>query len=1092
MSRLAQRDRAKRAAMVAKFHNSRQRPTSVAAVTESDAGAEAERRDDADSLGGRIETRREPLAQRDHENSAQTTREEADEVGKAAEVTKTKDRLADKASSESARHKGRRLLDAKRKTAAARTAIAVAKRDCDYKPTKDVVSTQRQRTRSVDGPSVRSYQEKEVRGNTVARSAKEDRREQSSDNTRGIVASGSGFSSSLKEKRHRFAKLHASKTQEVLLGAGSTITSPSIKAAASQEPTSSSREYVAPLAERSSLELESHREEVREAIANETDYKKQRELYIQMKLAERAAQEKDALAQILPPDALGHSDMNFLSSSSESGDSEEEDLDETAGSDDAEVDSAPSVECDADDTSIVDPNGDSPDSIDGSDHYSDSNHRSNSFDPNLEGPDEVDATAMAHDEFHAVESVDHDRLEQIEDEQDSEEVAGEESSSSRHEFEDVEDSKHVDQQNPCKSSEVVSPSFSQPAYKANEPSSEPVAFEQFHAEAMSTFGFQDDWPNDNFSPTSWGSKGFPDSNGGNFGASSQMETRNDDVGWQAHFESLEGENEARDSEECHLGDEDKENALVHEADPPMSPSVSVHSERNHSDALDDPSIDYEGFGNKTTSFEQDDAAYSIASEETTNNSTEFDPMSMFGDCDVDVEGQANPQQDSTFVVADCNATWASPTIVRPDDSKSISFASLNSGSLAPKLPTQPTSHNATISTPKVTKTLDSPAGTESLESWWQSRHAATQNESINSAVHEAFTKQAEEESGVVEKKTDLVAAQEVVPHEDFTVSVEGEDPNKDPAPPPTGEDDSIFSGLDDESVRSVANRCTTKKKPGRRHQSSGSAIGKVETEEDVFDGMSINSRISQQLSQQCSQQLSQSQFPRLKESSAIKSQLDGTTACESFHTSKHCDSLAQTEKGYGTIDLPRRAEGNGSPCASITSDITSSVIDFERDRESTRKPSMRRLLALETTAEETPSRYGITSPVAEEYEDKDMNVGKSSSGDVTDEEKEFSKKASRVVSLMSPSTDSVTHPSHREDSYSRHRDGSASFSETRDDTMDVGGANESILSKIGLKFGCGMFTTSSFAFCAQQGELLFTMLYSTGDLTQTCACRSSV
>ncbi|EJK61651.1 hypothetical protein THAOC_17820, partial [Thalassiosira oceanica] len=121
--------------MVAKFHNSRHRPTSVAAVTvtEPDAGTKAERRDDAETLGGRMETRREPLAQRDNENSVQATREEAEKVGKATEVTKLTNKTS---SSGNARHKGRKLLDAKRKTAAARTAIGVTKRE--EKPAKDV------------------------------------------------------------------------------------------------------------------------------------------------------------------------------------------------------------------------------------------------------------------------------------------------------------------------------------------------------------------------------------------------------------------------------------------------------------------------------------------------------------------------------------------------------------------------------------------------------------------------------------------------------------------------------------------------------------------------------------------------------------------------------------------------------------------------------------------------------------------------------------------------------------------------------------------------------------------------------------------
>ena len=1035
MSRLTQRDRAKRAAMVAKFHNSRQRPTSAAVtVTESDA----ERRDDADTLGGIMETRREPLAQRDHENSVQSTRDEADKVGKASEVTKTKHSLANKTYSGNASQKGRRLLEAKRKTAAARTAIAVTKEA--EKPAKDVVSAPRQRLRSINGGlSVRSYQEKQVRENRVAASPKQEKRQDGTDN--GIVASGS-FSSSLKEKRHRFAKLHASKTQDVGLAAAanSTIATPSMKEAESQQPTS---EHEATLAQRPSLELESHRE-AREAIANETDYKRQRELYIKMKLAEQTAQEKDALTKVLPSGAVSYDEI--ASSSSES--SEEEDFDETAEDEsDAEAESlAPSVGRDEDDTG-------SYANVDENDHHSES------FDHNGEGPGEVvDETAIANDEFHYVGSVEDDRLERIEETDDKQDVEGEESSSPQ-----LENSKHFGQQ---------------PARQATEPTLEPVAFEEFQADALSNFGFQDDWPNDNFSPTSWGSNVFPESRGGNFGSPSQMKTKDEHAGWQADFETLEGANEAKESEECNIGDEDKENVL--EPDP-TSPSLSVHSERNHSETLDDPSIDYEGFGDKISSFEHNDAAYSIASEETADNSTEFDPLSMFGGCDDDAEGEANPQQESTFAFSDCNATWASPTIVRPDDSKSISFASLNSGSQAPKLPTQPTSNNATISTPKAIKTLDSPAGTESLESWWQSRHAATQNESINSAVHEAFLKHAEdEEAGVAEKETCLVAAEEMMPQEDFTMSVEGDDPSKDRAPATIGEDDSIFSGLDDESVRSIANRYTAMKKPGRRHPSNGSAISKVETDEDVFDGMSFNSRTSQQLSQQCSQQLSQSQFPRLKESNAVKSQLDGTTAGESFLTSKHCDSLAQTEKGYGTIDLPRRAEGNGSPCASITSDITSSVIDFERDRESIRKASMMRLL--ETTAEETQSRNGVTSPVAEEYEDKDTNVCKSTS-DVTDEEKEFSKKANRIVSLMSPSSDSGTHRSNREDSYLPPQDGSASFTETRDDTKEsvVGTVetNESILSKFGSKFGCGLFSASSFAFCAQQGELVYPMLYLT-------------
>ena len=527
---------------------------------------------------------------------------------------------------------------------------------------------------------------------------------------------------------------------------------------------------------------------------------------------------------------------------------------------------------------------------------------------------------------------------------------------------------------------------------------------------------------------------------------------------------------------------------------------------------------YEGFGTVLDSdklickesMDDDESVYndeehdefSKASEGTVGSATEFDPLSMFGEADEvppiedDVDNNTAAESNnpaSTF-------SWTSPSVIKPSDgTNSISFPSLNSGSQL-KIPTQPTSATSMTNTHmmpmKAPVPSDSPAGTESLESWWQSRYASTQHSDINSAVQEALMKRVEspkvqctkeasepEFSDLSHKQPDIVkdseanktalvrSEQQQAPRSEVTESQKKHEPQSD-------EEDSIFSGLDEDcSLPSLANRQTAKK-------SRTQSINKTETDEDIFSGVSVTSR---------------SQFPRLKESNAMKSVslLDGASTVLSTAESpaqsqqpKNAASKQEENKsspmiqketpnpssrlflpdtaGYGVIDCQK--SDNSPTNASVTSELTSSVIDFSPQG---RKPSFRKLASqrsvnvLETTDEMDQELSAIrsadqaASKVEEEEYEEDVDMINSKSQETPLSQEDDNSKSptrmstSRGVSLVNPSTndDSATYPS--------------ISSKTNSKVSEV---VEQAKSTFLSQFACGVFSASSFTFCAPNGN----------------------
>lgn len=310
------------------------------------------------------------------------------------------------------------------------------------------------------------------------------------------------------------------------------------------------------------------------------------------------------------------------------------------------------------------------------------------------------------------------------------------------------------------------------------------------------------------------------------------------------------------------------------------------------------------------------------SEETVGTATEFDPLSMFGE-GLDGEDDAAPKSHDTFTVVN---------------------------------ETTQTAASKLVSSTTITPAADSPTGTESLGSWWQSRHALTQNSDINSAVQEALMKRVVFDSSQSDDKhkeslREAFALQAV----DETTRIDDED--------------SIFSGLEDPMAIKAHVVPTARLPLTVANNETTDFTRSTQIDEDVFSGVSVTSR----------QELSTSQFPRLKEANAMKSLLDGTSTtadspsfqhpplhqCVSAEQqgdggndahgmtvtdapSKPSSDLFSSNEGYGVINFHKI---DHSPTnASVTSDITSSVIFGSGDF---RKPLFMKPLDIPETTIET-------------------------------------------------------------------------------------------------------------------------------------------
>jgi hypothetical protein len=290
-------------------------------------------------------------------------------------------------------------------------------------------------------------------------------------------------------------------------------------------------------------------------------------------------------------------------------------------------------------------------------------------------------------------------------------------------------------------------------------------------------------------------------------------------------------------------------------------------------------------------------------------------------------------------------------------------------------------------------------------------------------------------------------------------------------------------------------------------------MNETEEKDDIFSGISVSSNIQQQ------SQLSNSQFPRLKESHAItsKSVMGGISTAESGarqqEESKEVPPTPPKEKGNNNarLFLPDRGYGvinvqksHDSPTGSVTSDITSSVI-FERDTMRPGQSSFRRQLDILETTDEAANEMSLSPstkaqstnpslpkqdvfppPIECELIEPKKSPTSQHQESCSPTENEA---VNREVSLISPSTnDTVTHPSNTSSFMKKARSLASKAGSDKLSTTAGTAGNETATAASALQsrfsdgntvsvntmksssflsqFGCGVFSSSSFAFCA--------------------------
>ena len=513
---------------------------------------------------------------------------------------------------------------------------------------------------------------------------------------------------------------------------------------------------------------------------------------------------------------------------------------------------------------------------------------------------------------------------------------------------------------------------------------------------------------------------------------------------------------------------------------------------------------YEGFGTVLAAGNDDNDWVSDNQEidanvsgYTTDTATEFDPVSMFGDCEDVLPNIENADNIDVVAAEESNhsksiASWATHSQLKPseEDSKSISFQSLKSGSLMKN----PIPSQLGVTGTPATKALvpDSPAGTESLESWWQSRYASTQHQDINSAVQEVLSKRVTpSQDQAADEVTNMASSDKnkegTLAGDSFdTKNVEGlpsskingKNQKKHQASSPADDEDSVFSGLDADESSAIHKN---KQPPAKSAQS----ITKSETDEDIFSGISKSFSISRQ---------SNSQF-RLKETTSIKSQsLLNSMASEVGKTTKppkinaaqeHRENtplikpvsrekptLTSTglflhDKGYGVIDLQAEKSPTND---SITSDITSSVIDY--DGGGPKKTTFR----MSSTMDINQKLSAIADSSQEEEDNEEKLDARNTKSHHVPASSFVEIGASRGVSLMNRSNiDTSSYPSNPPSDLNSNvpntRCGielnNMEGSKTCANNNPVSGAINKAKSTLLSQFACvGAFSSSSFAYCA--------------------------
>ncbi|KAL3796049.1 hypothetical protein ACHAW5_007832 [Stephanodiscus triporus] len=175
------------------------------------------------------------------------------------------------------------------------------------------------------------------------------------------------------------------------------------------------------------------------------------------------------------------------------------------------------------------------------------------------------------------------------------------------------------------------------------------------------------------------------------------------------------------------------------------------------DVKSDCSTAYEGFGtvldsgalsckeSMDESYDDDNSSsIAAASEGTNGTATAFDPLSMFGEEEnFDDEEFVGILDATTAFSASAASAFDSATFGSVFAENTI-FPSLINGGGGGMSSTSyakfPILHQQGNTNDQHGFPLPSPAGSESLESWWQSRYASTQNSDVNSAVQEALAK----------------------------------------------------------------------------------------------------------------------------------------------------------------------------------------------------------------------------------------------------------------------------------------------------------------------------------------------------------------
>ena len=519
--------------------------------------------------------------------------------------------------------------------------------------------------------------------------------------------------------------------------------------------------------------------------------------------------------------------------------------------------------------------------------------------------------------------------------------------------------------------------------------------------------------------------------------------------------------------------------------------------------------------------EEEERNNSFVSEETTASATEFDPLSMFGgseDLSQEVEqahasdqsrgSGAHPANSKEEEMADNRSSdhvqsVSSSQKLTKDESNSISFHSLNSGDLMkpPQFAHQLAANNSTkVPPPPPVKNVlkappDSPSGTESLESWWQSRYASSQNNDINAAVQEALLNGASS----VSKKSQADSSKNTSGASTISTRLTPVRSNERVASREINEEDSCsvfsgISGIEDSKKKYPRHQGAMKKKlagPAAR------SVSLAESEdEDIFSGVSASNTTDHQADDTAMNSSSGFTLKRTNAESqsmlygnntigmtqyadkkVMKSLADGmstvsfstpiqTTNAASQYMREPKESLSSLpETNYGVIELKNNEKS--SPTNSQTSDITSSVVfGFDPPKRAAHQRRGRMQERILETSESDEADSVISKEVS--VNDK---VGKLGEGDL-----KTKANGNRGVSLVAPSTtDSTSQGSSFDD---------IQYDESEDFPTFVSSLRHQAKSAIMSRFSCGLLNASSFA-CAPGKKML--CLFSVSILRLRCS-----